>query len=91
MAEALPPEVERLASFGRALEGTVVSISLKRILMKNPLMKVPPLQAEKPYPQPRQICWPFSRRKGPTWTESVQDYAGKPKQMGMFLLKDGAS
>ena len=23
MAEALPPEVERLASFGRALEGTV--------------------------------------------------------------------
>jgi hypothetical protein len=23
MAEALPPEVERLASFGRALEGTI--------------------------------------------------------------------
>ena len=23
MAEAIPPEVERLASFGRALEGTV--------------------------------------------------------------------
>ena len=29
MAEALPPEVERLASFGRALEGTVDKLANK--------------------------------------------------------------
>jgi len=40
MAEALPPEVERLASFGKALEGTVKKISMRCLLMK-----VPPQQA----------------------------------------------
>jgi hypothetical protein len=54
MAEALPPEVERLASFGRALEGTldVTQEDIDGV----PSDEGSPLQAEKPYPQPRQIC-----------------------------------
>jgi hypothetical protein len=42
MAEALPPEVERLASFGRALEGTN-NITQEDIDEVPSEMKVPPL------------------------------------------------
>jgi hypothetical protein len=34
MAESLPPEVERLASFGRALEGTITLQPLTELLIK---------------------------------------------------------
>ncbi len=83
MAEALPPEVERLASFGRALEGTV-DITQEDI-DKVPSDEGSPLQAEKPYPQPKQICWAFSIRKGPTCTESVQDFALNQSEWECFF------
>ena len=89
MAEALPPEVERLASFGRALEGTldVTQEDVDGV----PSDEGPPLQAEKPDPQPRQICWYILRRNVLTCTEFVQDFARKQSRMRMFLQLDGTS
>jgi hypothetical protein len=54
MAEALPPDVERLGNFGRALKGSldVTQEDIDEV----PSDEGSPLQAKKPYPQPRQIC-----------------------------------
>ncbi len=54
MGEALPPEVERLASFGRALEGTI-DITQEDI-DEVPSDEGSPLKAQEPYPQLRVSC-----------------------------------
>jgi hypothetical protein len=79
MAEALPPEVARLASFERALEGTIN-------ITQEDIDEEPSFEGS-----PLSNCWNSLRRKGFTCTESVEDFAGKPKRMRMFHLKGGTS
>ncbi len=90
MAEALPPEVERLASFGRALEGTVdiTQEDIDEVPSDegSPSASLEALPTAKVY-----LCWGILRRSVLTCTGSVQDFAKKPLRMRMFVQLDGTS
>ena len=89
MAEALPPEVERLASFGRALEGTIN-------ITQDDIDEVPsdegsPSASLEALPSDKVKLLEALKKRRTYCTDFVQDFAGKPKRMRMSLLKDGTS
>ena len=89
MAEALPPEVERLASFGRALEGTV-DITQEDI-DDVPSDEGSPSAGLEALPTAKADLLVHLRGNVLTCTEFVQDFARKRLRMRMFLQLGGTS
>ncbi len=88
MAEALPPEVERLTSFGRALEGTVD-------ITQEDIDEVP---SDEGSPSASLEALPTAKvdllghlKKKRTYLYRVCSVAKKLMQMRMFLQLDGTS
>ncbi len=78
MAEAILPEVEMLASFGRALEGT---INITQEDIDDDPSDDDFLSASLEALLPAKV----KKRREPTCTGSVQDFAWKPKRRSTLL------